>query len=177
MRPALIAAFVLAPGLALAAGGGDDKPPKSTKTTTECTEGLVWDDKTQACVALQDSRLDDDGLYGAARELAYAGRYEDAITALRAMSDPEDDRVLTTLGFAYRKAGDLDRGMGYYQQALAKNPDNLLARSYMGQALVEMGEITLARAELSEIRRRGGRQTWAEISLRTAIESGQGFSY
>jgi tetratricopeptide (TPR) repeat protein len=177
MRPTLIAALVLAPGLAFAAGGGDDKPPKQTKTTTECAAGTAWDDKTKTCVSLQESRLDDDTLYGAARELAYAGRHLDAITALRAMSNPEEDRVLTYLGFAYRKSGDLDRGMAYYRDALAKNPDNLLARSYMGQALVEMGEITLARAELTEIRRRGGRQSWAEISLRTAIESGQGFSY
>lgn len=177
LRPALIAVLLAVPSMALAAGSDDNTPPKPTKTTTECAEGTVWDEAKKDCVNPQESRLDDDTLYRAARELAYAGRYDDAISTLHAMSDPEEDRVLTYLGFAHRKGGDPDLGMDYYRRALAANPDNLLARSYMGQAFVEGGEITLARAELTEIRRRGGRQTWAEISLRTAIERGQGFSY
>lgn len=177
MRSYLVAALLCLPGAALAVGGDDSAPPKPTKTTTECADGQVWDDKTGACVALQESRLDDDALFGAARELAYAGRYEDAITAILSMSAPDGDRALTYLGFAYRKMGDVERGMGYYRHALAKNPDNISARSYLGQAHAENGDLTLARAELAEIRRRGGRQTWAEIALRTAIERGQGFSY
>ena len=71
----------------------------------------------------------------------------------------------------------MDRGLAYYHRALSANPGNLLARSYLGQAYVALGEIRLARAELSEIRQRGGRQTWAELSLRQAIESGKGYSY
>ena len=67
--------------------------------------------------------------------------------------------------------------MAYYRAALKANPDNLLARSYMGEALAEMGKAELARAELSEIRARGGRGTWAEIALRLAIETGQSRAY
>ena len=177
MRKLAIAATLTLPAIAYAAGGGDDRPPKPTKTTTECTNGLVWDDKLKVCVAPKESRLDDDALYGAAREFAYAGQYEHALEALAAMSDPTEDRVLTYLGFAHREAGNVALGMEYYEQAIARNPDNLLARSYMGQAFVKLGALDKARAQLTEIRVRGGRLTWAEFSLASAIRSGQGYSY
>ncbi|MEO0830247.1 MAG: tetratricopeptide repeat protein, partial [Pseudomonadota bacterium] len=76
-----------------------------------------------------------------------------------------------------RKSGKVEEGMAYYQAAIAKNPDNFLVRSYMGQAYVEQGAYDLAAAQLTEIRARGGRQTWAEISLRNALASGKTYSY
>ena len=85
--------------------------------------------------------------------------------------------MLTYLGFAHRQSGDVDLGMAYYEQALAKNPNNLLARSYMGQAYVKLGALEKAREQLTEIRTRGGRLTWAEVSLAQAIKSGVGYSY
>ncbi len=57
------------------------------------------------------------------------------------------------------------------------NPDNLLARSYMGQALVEQGQVDLALAQLSEIRMRGGRGTWAETSLTNAVATSVTYSH
>lgn len=177
MLKRLCAAALLAPAIALAAGSGTDTPPEPTQTTTTCTEGKIWDEASKACVDPRESRLDDDTLYDAARELAYAGRFSEAIRVLAAMSDPEDDRVLTYLGFAHRESGDVETGLDYYHRALAKNPGNLLARSYLGQAYVAMGKIDLARAELTEIRLRGGRQGWPEFSLRKAIETGRGYRY
>jgi hypothetical protein len=47
----------------------------------------------------------------------------------------------------------------------------------MGQAFVVAGNVELAKAQLSQIRARGGRGTWAEASLRMAIGSGQTYSY
>lgn len=178
MRQAILATIVLVPAMAFAAGGGGgDKPPKTTKTTAECTDGTVWDDKAGACVAPEQSSLDDDGLYQAAREFAYAGQYQNTLGALAAMSDPSEDRVLTYLGFATRQLGDMDGGMAYYRAAIEQNPDNLLARSYMGQAFVKLGALDEAREQLTEIRVRGGRLTWAEVSLASAIGSGQGYNY
>ena len=81
------------------------------------------------------------------------------------------------MGSANRKAGRMDEGMKYYQTALAQNPDNILARSYMGQAYVQMGNKQLASAQLDEIVARGGQGTWAEQSLRQAIQTGALFSY
>ncbi len=177
MRKFAIVAAIAAPAIAFAAGGGGDKPPRQTNTTKVCTDGQVWDEKAKSCTSPQESRLDDNTLYQAAREFAYAGQYENALGALAAMSDPTEDRVLTYLGFAHRQSGDVDLGMAYYEQALAKNPDNLLARSYMGQAYVKLGALEKARAQLTEIRTRGGRLTWAEVSLAQAIKSGVGYSY
>lgn len=173
---ALLAALIL-PIAASAVGGGDDTPPTPTETTTTCTDGTIWDADSKSCVAPKDARLDDETRYRAAREFAHAGRPEHAIQALAAMADQGEDRVLTYLGFAYRTAGDMARGMAYYETAIARNPDNLMARSYMGQALVEIGDIPAARQQLAEIRMRGGRQTWPEVALAQAIRSGRGYSY
>lgn len=176
MRLTILLATLIAPSLAFAVGGLDDTPP-STNTSVQCKDGKVWDVKAEACVDARDSALTDDDRYEAVRALAYAGRYDAAQQVLAAMSDQRDDRVLTMMGFTHRKLGHVDVGMSFYKQALEANPDNLLARSYMGQAHVEAGETARARAQLTEIRTRGGRGTWAEISLRMAIDSGTGFSY
>ncbi|MBT8457457.1 MAG: tetratricopeptide repeat protein [Rhodobacteraceae bacterium] len=175
-RFALVAALAF-PALAWAVGSEDDTPPTPTQTTTECTDGKVWDAATESCVAPQESSLDDDVLYDAAREFAYAGQFENALGALAAMSDPTEDRVLTYLGFAHRQSGNTGLGMDYYQQAIAKNPDNLLARSYMGQAFVKLGALDQAREQLLEIRARGGERSWPELALERAIESGRGYAY
>lgn len=177
MRALLLATALMLPGAALAVGSETDTPPTPTKTTTECSDGQIWDEKTEMCTAPKESRLDDDTLYRAAREFAYAGQYHDTLNALAAMSDPTEDRVLTYLGFAHRKLGDTDRGMEFYREALAANPDNLLARSYMGMAYAEDGDMVRARAQLSHIRARGGRDSWPAYALKSAIERGPGRAY
>ena len=111
------------------------------------------------------------------RSLSHEGRYGDALVLLAAMPDQADPLVLTYYGFVTRQSGDIDAGMAFYQAALAADPDMILARSYMGQALVEQGQMQLAMAELSEIRMRGGRGTWAEQSLASAIATGETYSF
>jgi len=174
---ALLVCLLCLPGYAFAAGGDDRAAPKPTATTTTCNGVKVWDDKKKRCVRPKQSSLDTDGLYGAARELAYAGRYTDAQGVLLAMADQNDDRVLTYWGFTHRKLGNIELANAFYHQAIAQNPNNLLARSYMGQGLVEEGLPAQALAQWKEIRTRGGVGTWAEVSLRQAMEMGQGFRY
>lgn len=175
--PLTLALALVLPGIALAAGSDSESAPEPTKTTTECKKTEVWDEKTQTCVDAQSGQLDNDTLFGAVRELAYAGRADDALVVLSAMTEGQTDRVLTYLGFANRKAGNVEVGMQYYEQALIQNPDNILARSYMGQALVEMGEMELANLQLDEIVARGGAGGWPEAALRTAIQTGVTYSY
>jgi len=67
--------------------------------------------------------------------------------------------------------------MEHCTTALVQNPDNILARSCMGQGFVEIGDLVAAKVQLTEIRPRGGRNTWAEFSLAQAIRSGVGYSY
>jgi tetratricopeptide (TPR) repeat protein len=178
LRLTVLALLVLvAPVAAGAVGSERDAPPEPTETTTDCDDGEVWDSDRGGCVAPEEAGLDDDVLYRAARELAYAGSAAGTLRVLDAMADQTDDRVLAYRGFAHRLAGDMAGAMAWYRAALAADPDNLLARSYMGMALVEQGEVAAARAQLSQIRARGGRGTWPEIALRLALGSGRGFAY
>ena len=180
----LLALAVALPGYAFAAGGSGDgggttwtNPPKPTETTKECKGVRVWDEKKKRCVKPKNSSLDADTLYGAVRELAYAGRYDDAQGVLSAMADQSDDRVLTYWGFTHRKLGQIELANAYYDKAIATNPDNILARSYMGQGFVEQGKLDLAIAQWREIKARGGEGSWAEASLREAIRTGTTYSY
>lgn len=177
MRVYLAAALTLLPLAAFAAGSDDTEPPAPTETTTKCEEAMVWDEKQEKCVKPEDSALNNDQRFRAVRELAYAGRPEEALIVLATMTEGDTDRVLTYKGFAHRKAGRADLGMDHYAHALDVNPDNILARSYLGQMLVEMGEIAAARRQLDEIRARGGAGTWAEASLARAVGTGETLNY
>ena len=83
-------------GFAAGSGGSSDstKPPSSTKTSKSCFFGKVYDPATKKCVkADKSSALDDDTLYGAVRELAYAGKYEHAQVVLHGLDLGVDDDV------------------------------------------------------------------------------------
>lgn len=198
-RAACIGALLASPISAHAAGGGGDEsnttPPQKTETTKNCfaerqwdpetgryvrfTQPVngVWDPNARRCIRPDKAGYLESGLLrDTVRELAYAGRYAEAQQVLAQM-DQTDDIVLTYWGFTHRKMGDLTSANAYYTQAISKNPDNILARSYMGQGLVDDGNIAGAREQLREIRVRGGRSTWAEVSLRMALETGQTYSY
>lgn len=171
----LIPFLMAIPGVAFAAS--DDPPPKPTNTTKSCDGVKVWDPATQQCVTPKDASLDSDILYDAARELAYARRFDDAQGVLAAMADQADDRVLTYWGFTHRKLGNLELANIFYEQAIAQNPDNILARSYMGQGFVEEGRMDDAIAQWHEIKDRDGTGSWAEASLRAAIRTGITYNY
>ncbi len=178
MRLALTAIIAsLLPVAALAAGSESTTPPAPTETSTTCAKGKVWDAKTKVCLDVKSDLIDNDTRFGAVRELAYAGRLEDAGLALAAMTEGETDRVLTYAGFLARKAGDTMAAFTYYDRALILNPDNILARSYLGQGLAAAGDKAGAQRQLTEIRARGGAGTWAEMALLEAIETGRGFNY
>ncbi len=172
-------AFCLAilSGGAFAAASDSDSPPATTKTTAQCTNGKVWDTSSKSCVTPKNSSLSDESLYQAARELAYDGQYHQALTVLDAMPDQADDRVLTYRGFAHRKMGQTTVAMEWYRKALDRNPDNLLARSYMGQGLLMDGDLLGARSQLLEIRARGGKGSWPELALLKTIETGTAPNY
>ena len=176
---------------ARAADSDTTTPPVATETTTTCTDGKIWNEEKKECVAPEDlkpaegtpaegttpddtakeeeqkktERKTDDTLYEAAREFAYAGQHENALRALRAAYDQEDPRILNYMGYNTRKLGDMALGMTYYKRALQKDENYILARSYMGQALIEQGDIEGARVQLVEIRDRGGEDTWAYRAL------------
>jgi len=166
-------AFALAVSTAHAVSPDEwETPPEPTPTSTECPDGQAWDTESERCVDVKDSTFNDDELYRAARELAYAGRYRAAGLALDAMPDQSASRVLTYRGFLARKSGDWTLAERFYARALEIDPDNLQARSYRGMGLAARGDFEAARRELTEIRRRGGRETWPERALQMSLRSG-----
>lgn len=152
-----------------AAGSDSTEPPTKSETTLKCTNGQVYDKETKTCVNARSGQFSDDDLYAAARELAYDGQYDNALKVLDVAENQNDPRVLNYRGFANRKAGNVELGMVYYQAALTVDPDYILARSYMGQALISEGDLVGARAQLAEIETRGGKETWAYASLDKAL--------
>jgi Flp pilus assembly protein TadD len=159
---AAAATMTVAFGLpAFAAGSDSGSAPTPTETTQKCKDGQVWDKAKKKCVKPQKSSFNDTQLYEAAREMAYAGQYDNAIAVLKVARNQNDPRILNYLGYANRKAGRMELGMSYYKRALAIDANYLLARSYMGQALLLQGDVEGARTQLVEIRDRGGQDSYA----------------
>ena len=154
-----------APAFAAGEQSDETSPPPKTETTTKCTDGKVWDKKKKECVKPEQSGFNDDDLYKAAREFAYAEQYDNAIHVLQLASNQNDPRILNYLGYSNRKAGRMELGMSFYKKALQADENYILARSYMGQALIQQGDINGAKVQLVEIRDRGGENTWAYRSL------------
>lgn len=185
MRALIISLLVFFPTAVFAAGSSDSSKPTKTETTVVCKKGKIWVEKKSKfwnkkkgeCVSPKKSSFNDDDRYKAVRELAYAARYDDALTVLASMTDQKESRVLTYYGFVNRKTGRIEKGMEYYKQAISADPNNLLVRSYMGQGYVQQGDLPNARIQLAQIRQRGGANTWPEQSLASAIKTGKGYSY
>ena len=167
--------FILAAFGAFAVGGDDETPPTPTETTTVCEEGQIYDDETKACVEAETQSLNDDQRYRAVRELAYAGAYDRALKVIESATS-EDTRFLTYRGFIARKQGRWSEAISFYDAALSLDPDNFLARSYLGMGLAARGDLAAAKVQLAEIRARGGQGRWPYIALKRAIVDGpQGY--
>ena len=91
--------------------------------------------------------MSDDELFYAGYWLAKNGRYADALTYLN-LARTKDARVLTYIGFATRKQGDVDAALPLYAAALAKDPNFVVARAYLGEAYLTKNEPARAKAEL-----------------------------
>lgn len=173
---ALLAASLMIGAPSLVSAAGEDSPPKTTNTTKKCKGGKVYDSVTKKCLKVESHNFTDDQLYLAARELAYDGQYINAMHVLDAAENQNDPRILNYRGFTNRKLGNHAVAMQFYEAALSIDPDYILARSYMGQGLLAYGDEMGAKAQLAEIRARGGRNTWSYTALAKALR-GQSTNY
>jgi tetratricopeptide (TPR) repeat protein len=148
---------------AFAAGSGGDNVPS-------CASGQVYDQKAKKCVPRSGS-LDDGSLYATGRKLALAGNYEEAIAVLSLIKDKSDVRVLNYLGYAHRKAGRLRVGIGYYEEAMKRDPTYTLVREYYGEAQLAMGDVAAAEAQLAQIARLCGTGCEEYGDLAAAIQA------
>jgi predicted Zn-dependent protease len=104
----------------------------------------------------KDSRLDQDQIYSVAYWQAKGGEHAAALATLRTAANQDDPRIQTLIGFTLRKLGHVDEAMGYYQRVLAAYPERTTTRQYLGEAFLQMGDVTRAREQLAEIGKRCG---------------------
>jgi len=167
LSAALVALSMPIAGAAFAAGGDSTETPK-------CKAGEVYDKNEKKCVPAKQGAVDDDSLFETGRALAYAGRYGEAIEMLGLVADKNEPRVLNMLGFSHRKSGRLEVGLGYYQEALALNPDFVLAREYLGEAYLTLGDMRAAKGQLSEIGQRCGTGCAEYVALKKQVVAAGG---
>ena len=117
--------------------------------------GKAWNEQKK-CESLKSGDLSDDDLARAGRQHARDGHYQDAIKVLEMVKRKDDPVLLTDLGYHYRKLGDVDLGIILYKQALDVDLENVDTSDYLGEGYVTVGQLDLARLELSEIEKRCG---------------------
>jgi tetratricopeptide (TPR) repeat protein len=118
---------------------------------TTCNPGQVWDRKKHKCLQSHSSVLPDPDLTEYAYALAKADRFQEAIDVLDLLENPNTPRALNYRGYATRKLGRIDEGIGYYLKSIALDPDYPQVREYLGEAYVIEGKFDLAKDQLSSI--------------------------
>ncbi len=130
-------------GSASGGGGGQD--------LTTCPKGEIWDVKAKRCLTLKGDVLPDAQMVEYAYALAKAQRFDEALQTLDLLKDPNTPRALNYRGYATRKLGRTDEGIGYYLQSVALDPTYAQVREYLGEAYVLKGKFDLARDQLDTI--------------------------
>jgi len=148
----LIAAFglcLIARGPVLADGGGSggDRDPPT------CQKGEAWDSRSQKCVKAEKGVLPDEALTDYAFALIKAGRYGETLSMLDLLTNPNTPVALNYRGYATRKQGRLDEGIGYYLKSVALDPHYVQVREYLGEAYLLKGDAAAAKAQLQAIKR------------------------
>lgn len=120
----------------------------------DCSRFEKGSKEWKECMA--QAREDREDVYALGYWKAKTGDYKGAIELLRAEGDQKDARVLTMLGYATRHLGRVDEAMGYYQKALAANPEMTNTRQYYGEAFLQAEQPDKAKDQLAEIAKRCG---------------------
>ncbi|EJM82703.1 hypothetical protein PMI34_04726 [Pseudomonas sp. GM74] len=146
--PPLLLSVALSGSLALAnGGGGDDDAP----IRPNCPKGQVFDSKSKRCVRQTSSLVPDEDRTNYAYRLAKDGRYEEALALLDTLKQPNTAKALNYRGYATRKLGRTDEGIGYYLQSVKLDPQYAQVREYLGEAYVVKGRLDLAQEQLQQI--------------------------
>ena len=157
---------LLASGAARADGGGGGGGGSDRQT---CPGGYVYDARTNSCVKQQAGLLPDQELTDYAYALIKTGRYGDAIGVLDILENPNTAVALNYRGYATRKLGQVDEGIGYYLKSVALDPHYPQVREYLGEAYLVKGDTASAKAELQAIKQICGTTCEAYEHLAVAI--------
>jgi len=133
--------------------GIEKKPQRGVNKTdlTTCAPGEIWDTKKHKCLERHSGVLPDSDLTEYAFALAKAQRFQEAIDVLDLLDNPNTPRALNYRGYAIRKLGRTEEGIGYYLQSVALDPNYPQVREYLGEAYVTQGKFDLAKDQLSTI--------------------------
>ena len=137
----------VAPALADGGGGGG-----GSDSSTTCPQGQVYDPRTMQCVRQQSGVLPDKTLADYAYVLAKAERYQEALQVLDLMKDRNTAEALNYRGYATRKLGRVDEGIGYYLKSVSLDPKYAEVREYLGEAYVTKGDLARAKEQLHAIK-------------------------
>ena len=121
---------------AVAGGGGAGAAGRSQDEQTDlttCAPGMVWDTKRRKCLMRHSGVLPDPDLTEYAYALAKADRYQEAIDVLDLLDNPNTPRALNYRGYATRKLGHTDEGIGYYLKSVALDPNYPRCASTLGK--------------------------------------------
>jgi tetratricopeptide (TPR) repeat protein len=140
---------LLAAGPALADGGGDGG---GGDHSTTCGKGEVWDDYRRECIKAENGVLPDKVLTDYAEALTKAHRYQEALSVLDLLQNPNTAVALNYRGYATRKLGRIDEGIGYYLKSVAIDPHYPQVREYLGEAYLLKGDLADAKAQLRAIK-------------------------
>ena len=111
----------------------------------------------------------DDAVINGAYWLAHVGKYTEAQALLAQVSEKENPRFLSAMGFTTRKLGNVEAALPYYARALDIEPNYVQAREYLGEAFLAKGDLVSARGQLDEIARRAGEGSVSFANLKREI--------
>ena len=148
----------------------DSSSGNSGLDNLECKSGFVVDTKKHMCVPAQSGMVPDRDLTDYAYALALRGRYSDALATLDLLKDPHTAVALNYRGYATRKLGHLDEGIGYYLQAVEIDAAYPQVREYLGEAYISKGRVDLAKEQLAAIASLCGTTCEPYVDLADAIE-------
>ncbi|NDL63897.1 tetratricopeptide repeat protein [Acerihabitans arboris] len=143
--PVAVGALLLLSGVAHAMGD-------SSTTTPTCPKGQIYDSRTKSCMVDKGSKISDTDRTQYAYSLAKAGRYDEALGVLNTLRQPNTAKAWNYRGYATRKLGRTDEGIGYYQKSIALDPHYAQVREYLGEAYMIKGRPDLAREQLATIK-------------------------
>ena len=86
------------------------------------------------------------------------------------LKDPDTPRALNYRGYATRKLGRTDEGIGYYLKSVALDPQYPQVREYLGEAYVIEGKFDLAKDQLATIEKICGQDCEYYGDLAKALE-------
>jgi len=155
---ALLALVAIPTGVALGPteAQANTTAPAPTPTVTACKRYKKGTRRWKKCIRDHTNSQKPDEAFYAGYWLAKTGDYKGALEMLKPAEKSGDVRVLTYIGYATRKLGDIDGGIAYYDRALEADPNYNAAREYLGEGYIQKGDLAKAEAQLAEIAARCG---------------------